>query len=388
MSRDAEERQAEGLVDMFLDERLRNAKEPPGVREAVSQKLADHIETIKERCGEQIGQLRSLSSTRIPDAYFSDEEEAENALQTTAAGIRTARAVEGFIAGDARAQEATYAPSLAPSARWATLAEASRVPRPATRSQALDWSLTPIPWHEKEDVWPPQGATELETTRQLTGADAEPVQVSEKPFSGWVQLGMFERQSTFATTYPEVPGRQVIITTGLEVADGPVPSETLPLFEQQPHLWLARYDRLDPGLDGEAAGTFLEDFQGPLTAMVTYRGQIGAPSRERGAGLDPFTLAPRIELAAYLDLRPEQPAVRHCLIDDQGPAIVGRLWHGFLIHDGHYTPLEPAVHGADLIIRPDLYERLEDAIGRNRIKSGITVRHYERDSRSGDLDDD
>jgi hypothetical protein len=86
---------------------------------------------------------------------------------------------------------------------------------------------------------------------------------------------------------------------------------------------------------------------------------------------------PRLELVAFLDLRPESPTVRHCLVDDQGPALVGRNWRGFLIHDGNYTPLAPAIHGTDLIIRPDLYERLEDALDKNRIQSGIAVRHFE-----------
>jgi len=60
----------------------------------------------------------------------------------------------------------------------------------------------------------------------------------------------------------------------------------------------------------------------------------------------------RLFVIAFLGLRPEMPALRHVLIDDEGPALVGRLWRGFLIHDGNYSPLEPAVHGADLILRP------------------------------------
>jgi len=112
---------------------------------------------------------------------------------------------------------------------------------------------------------------------------------------------------------------------------------------------------------------------------VNYTGQLGAPGRGRGVGLHPFTLSPRIEVVAYLGLRPEQPAVRHYLIDDHGPAIVTRLWRSSLIHDGNYTPLEPAIHGADLIIRPDLFARLSDAIGARRIQAGIVVRHYDGD---------
>lgn len=384
MSRD-QKRQARGLVELFLDERLRNANEPPGVREAVIDKVADNLETIQTRCGEQIGQLRSPSSTRIPDAYFNDEEETENALQQAGAGIRTALATEGLLAGDARAQESTYSRVLAPSARWATLAEASRVPRPSTRHPKLLWSLTPVAWHEKEGAWPPPDAIALQTTGQLSSGDVQPVSVTERPFNDWVQLAMFEHQRTFATRYPEAPRRQVIIATGLEVTDGPPPVDSFPLSEHRPNLWVARHDRLDPGRTDVVAAAMLDDFQGPLAAMVSYRGQLGAPRHHRGAGLHPFALSPRKEIAAYLRLRPEQPAVRHYLVDDQGPALVGRLWRGFLIHDGHYTPLEPAVHGADLIIRPDLYQRVSDAVGIERLRTGISVHHYEGDE--NDLDD-
>jgi hypothetical protein len=370
-----DQRQTEGLVKIFLDDRLRGAQDPPGVRDAVASKIAPQLKAVQDRCGEQISQLRSPSSRRIPDAYFHDEEVLENALQEAVAGIRSAHAAAGWIAPDARVQEATYASALAPSARWATLAEASRVPRPTTRHRTLNSTLTPIAWHEKDTGWPPQAAIDLANTRQLAGSD--PIRVTERPYIDWVQLGLFEHQQTFATRFPNEPGRQLIIATGVEVTDRPAPPDTLPLGQYPPHLWLARYNRLAPNLTDEAVRTVLNNFQGPLTAMVSYEDEMRAPGRDRGAGLHPAALSPRIEVVAYLGLRPEQPAIRHHLIDDQGPAIVGRLWHGFLVHDGNYTPLEPAIHGADLIIRPDLYDRLVHLFGGHRLHTGVAVSHSE-----------
>jgi hypothetical protein len=52
-----------------------------------------------------------------------------------------------------------------------------------------------------------------------------------------------------------------------------------------------------------------------------------------------------------------------------GAALVGRVWRGFLIHDGNYSPLEPAVHAADLVLRPDLYDNLEPIISQDRLSS-------------------
>ncbi|MGL3804612.1 hypothetical protein ACSYDW_00785 [Paeniglutamicibacter sp. R2-26] len=386
MTRNKPRGQVEGLVRLFLNDRLADANEPPGVREAVIQNLVDRVESIKQRSSEQIGQLRSPSSRSIPEAYFNDEEEMENAIQWAAAGIRAASARAGFLTADARRFEAGYAFSLAPSARWALLEESSRVPRPATRHHLLTRSLTPIPWQDNEDEWPPPTAVELERTRSLTGQDAGPIRVAEKPYNDWVQIGMFERQATLASTYPKQPRRQLLITTGLEVSDAPISIDSMPLATYPPNIWLAPYDQLLPSVDRASAAEIFEDLQGPLTAIADYQGQQGAPHSNRGVGLHPFTLVPRLELVAFLDLRPESPTVRHCLVDGEGPALVGRNWRGFLIHDGSYTPLTPAVHGGDLIIRPDLYERLEAALDRNHIQFGITVRHFEGED--NDMEDD
>lgn len=388
MTWDTPEKRADGLVEMFLGERLRDSSEPPGIRDAVVNVLVDQVEDIQKRSVEQISQLRSPSSRRIPDAYFNDEEEPENALQTVGAGIRTAFASAGQMAANARAQEVRYARFLAPSAYWATLGEASRVPRPDSRHQVLGWSCTPIPWHEESEVWPPDGAVDLESTRQLLDAAGEPVRITEKPYEGWVQLALFERQGTLATTYPETPARTILVATGLEVTDDPVPEASLPFFEYPPQIWMATYNRLVPELHAEMAAVSLGSLQGPLAAVVTYAGQLGAPSPDRGAGLHWHALAPRLEIAALLDLRPEEPAIRHTLVDDHGLALVGRIWRGFLVHDGNYTPLEPSVEGTDLIIRPDLYDQLEAAIGKERIRLGITVRHYEVNAHASDAVND
>ena len=370
------EQRAEGLVDMFLDDRLQDANEPPGLRKAVIDGIAGRVDDIEEREAQQIRHLSSPSSRRIPDAYLADEEVIENELQTAAAGIRTARALEGVLS-DPRKFEYRLAQRLAPSARWSLRGEASRVPRPPTRASVLDWSLAPIPWVENETGWPPAGAVALDGVRQLTGAEGEPPRVAEEPYAGWVQLGMIERQRTLAERYPAIPARQVLIASGLETCDALPPANSWPLSGGPPYAWAVAYDHLVAGLDADQARTALETTRGPLAAIIDYERQPGAPARDRGTGLHPFALVPRLEIIALLALRPETPPLRHVLIDDNGPALVGRLWRGFLIHDGNYSPLEPAVHGSDLILRPDLYAILESTVGKDRLSLGVTVSHSE-----------
>lgn len=370
------EERAEGLVTLFLDDRLEDANEPPGLREAIVDRLVGQVDDIGKRFGEQIDHLRSSWARRMPDAYLADEEFVENELQMGAAGIRTARALEGVLS-DPRRFEQTLAQRLAPNARWALRSEASRVPRPPTRASVLDWSLTPIPWVDDDAEWPPAGAVALADVRQLTGADGGPARVSEEPYKGWVQLGMFERQATLANRHPDIAARQILVATGLEACDGPPPVNSMPLSRAAPDPWAVCCDDLAPGLDAERARTALGSTRGPLAALVDYEGQPGAPAHDRGVGLQRFTLVPRIEVVALLGLRPETPALRHVLVDDSGAAIVGRQWRGFLVHDGSYSPLEPAVHGADLILRPDLYEILVTTVGKDRLSLGVTVSHSE-----------
>ncbi|RZU11407.1 hypothetical protein EV645_6575 [Kribbella rubisoli] len=95
---------------------------------------------------------------------------------------------------------------------------------------------------------------------------------------------------------------------------------------------------------------------------------------------------PRLDVIALLGLRPETPALRHVLIDDNGPALVGRQWRGFLVHDGSYSPLEPAIHGAHLLLRPDLYDILENVVGKDRLSLGLTVSHVEQESSPDELE--
>ena len=141
------EERAKGLVNLLLDDRLKGANQPPGLREAIVDRLVGKVDDIGKRFGEQVDHLRSPSAQRIPDAYLADEEVVENELQAAAAGIRTARALEGVLS-DPRQFEVHLSRRLAPNARWALLSEASRVPRPPTRASVLNWSLTPIPWVE------------------------------------------------------------------------------------------------------------------------------------------------------------------------------------------------------------------------------------------------
>lgn len=119
--------------------------------------------------------------------------------------------------------------------------------------------------------------------------------------------------------------------------------------------WAVPYDRLLRGPRRGHRRARPEQYPRAAGGHCLLQRSERRPNRDRGAGLQPFPpLVPRLEIVALLGLRPEVPAVRHffCPIDSQGPALAGRLWRGFLIHDGNHSALEPAVHGALIIRNP------------------------------------
>ena len=369
----ASESQGDSLVDQFLGQRLEDAGEPAGLRGTVAAQVALHIDQINDRGRQQVRQLKSSSSRRPADAYYADEEIAEDELQSAAASIRTALAISGELV-EPIPFERSVSGSLASTAAWAIRSEASRVPRPPTRVSVLEWSLVPIPWVEDTDsTWPSEDAVALANTRELTDNDAEPARVKEPPYENWVQIALLERQRTFASKYPPLPARQILLSTGLEICDGPAPDGSMPLSETAPDLWVHHYHELAPLLDVAHAGKALRSSTGPLASLLRFTDQPGNPHRHRGPGLPPFLLGPRIELVALLELRPETPVLRLALVDDHGPALVCRQWRSFPIHDGDYEPLEPGLHGADLVLRPDLYEIVRAAIGADRLKIGLAL---------------
>jgi hypothetical protein len=360
---------AERLVAEFLDQRL---GEMSGLHAAVVDRTAARMEEIGRQVGLQLEYLRSTSSRRIPDAYLADEAEIENELQASAGGMRAAVAIDGTISAPLQF-ERRLARHLTSSAMWALLGQASRIPRPTTRAAELSWSIPVVPWLDDDTAWPPVETEVLVREGQFTGEDRRPPRVAEGPCQGWVQLGLIERQRTLATRYPNVrPARELLIVTGAAIG-GPGPEGNLPLSGARPRVWTEDGRRRRHADDAELLRSALAADRGPLAALVSHGKEPRSAAAERGAGLPLFTLAPDLLIATLFGLRPGAGEIRHVLVDDDGPAIVGRCWHGGLIHGGDYETLIPAVHGADVLIRPDLYEALENIVGRDRISLEVFV---------------
>ncbi|MFJ9154297.1 hypothetical protein ACIRP7_41100 [Streptomyces sp. NPDC102270] len=383
------------LVDRYLGARIDAAGPAPGLREAVIDLVAaavpGHIEPLMRT---QLDLLTHPNSDLFPDAYLADRAAAEDALQKAAAGLRTALAQAGHLV-NAQAFERGTATRLRDDSRPALRAELARVPRPLTRPEALEWSLDPAPWfsdsHQEQEPWPPLGLTSLAGLRSLPEGARAFARVDDGPHADWVQIGLIERQRTPARRYPDQPARRVLIVVGLETAAGDPPPGTLPVSQAPWQLWTRPLQRLAPALTRSgAAAEHISTTDQPLVALTDASAtpMVDSPPRRSGPGLPPYVLAPAASVVAALGLQPTDGICGFSLSDTAGEALICRQWRGHLVHDGSFQPLLPVVAGADLLIRPDLFERLHSTIGPSRCQAGINVRHMTAPQTDGFPDDE
>ncbi|MFF2367836.1 hypothetical protein ACFVU0_34690 [Streptomyces sp. NPDC058122] len=373
---------ASHLVDYCLGARI-DAVNAPGLRETVIELVTAAIpDRVEPMMRMQLDLLRHPSSDRLPDAYLADQAGAEDALQNAAAGLRTALAQAGHLV-NALAFERNAAALLGDDSRPALRAELARIPRPLTRPGILGWSLDPAPWFsdsrkDQDESWPPPGLASVADLRSLPHGAPALARVDDGPHTGWVQIGLIERQLTPARRYPDQPARQVLIIVGFETADGDPPPGKLPLSQAAWQLWTRPLRLLAPALArAEKAAEHLRTTGQPLVALTDAGAttMVDAPPRRSGPGLPPYVLAPVQGVVAALGLEPTSGICGFSLSDPAGEALICRQWRGHLVDDGAFEPFLPVVAGADLIIRPDLFTRLHDIIGPTRCHAGVHVRH-------------
>ncbi|MGV9270267.1 hypothetical protein ACWDRR_37130 [Kitasatospora sp. NPDC003701] len=372
---------ATNLVDHYLGVRLDAAGSPAGLREAVIDLVTDaFVENIEPLMSAQLDMLTNRRS-QMPDAYLADQAAAEDALQQAAAGLRAVLAQKGHL-GNAQAFERGAAARLCDDPQTALRAELARIPRPPTRPEALRWTLDPAPWfsdsQQDQQPWPPPGLASVAGLRSMPqNASAFP-RVTDGPHTGWVQIGLVERQRTPARRHPDQPARQMCLVVGLEASDDGPPPGTLPISQLPWRLWTIPWRRLALGLAStEAAAEHLRARDQPLVGLTDAGStpMVGTPRPRRGPGVPPYILAPVAPVIAALDLAPTDGICGFSLSDETGEALIFRQWRGHLVHDGNYEPLLPAITGADIIIRPDLFTRLCDIIGPSRCRAGINIDH-------------
>jgi hypothetical protein len=360
---------AASLVDEHLAERLRRAGDPAGLRDAVSSQVARGMDALRESMGRQFDHLDVRSGSRLPDAYLLDEAAVENAVQDMASGYRTTLATLGHLV-EPRPFERDLSQRLTPSTTWTVRCQASRVPRPDTRPRILDWTDAPAPWVDADaPEWPPGAAATLVDGMRLR--PDELARVATGPYSGWIQIALIERQASLRKQYPSVPSRQLILAIGLEVAATESEPGTWPMFSGAGDVW-SLMDEEIPDEDVRVAADRLQHLSMPLVGLIRRSADPDFGGHHSGPGVHPFVLVPSREVAALLRLRAAAPRLRLQLVDGDGPGLVCRQWSGYPMHDGGYGVQFPAIEGADLLLRPDLFTVVEDIAGHG-LTAGLCV---------------
>ncbi|MGX1886584.1 hypothetical protein [Streptomyces sp. NPDC055287] len=204
--------------------------------------------------------------------------------------------------------------------------------------------------------------------------------VPNGPHTGWVQIGLIERQHTPARRYPKEPARQIQIVVGMEASAADAPAGSLPVCRAPWQLWTRplRHRAMAASFVGvKAAGQLIMATDQPLVALTdaSNTSLVDAPLPSQGLGLPHYVLAPTAPVVALLGLEPTAGICGFSLSDARGEALIGRQWHGHLVHDGNYKPLLPAIEGADLLIRPDLFTLLHNTISAARCRVGLSAFH-------------
>ena len=367
-------------VQEFLADRLAASGQPPGIREATIDLVTEAFAegSVDRLAREQYEQLLHPRSTTEPDAYLAHEAAIENALQLAAAGMRTASAQNGLLLDPVPFERAltgflTDDPSLA------LRAELSRIPRPTTRPESLQWSLEPAPWASDRDdngLWPPEAVQAAASQRRLPHGPAALARIDSGPHANWVQIALIEQHTTPAHHYPQTPRRETVVILGIEVNDREPPLASMPLGSADWQLWTTSRP---PDVPASQIAAQLAEVEAPLAACAD-NGRGSMWLRRTGPGAPPFALVPIPPLIIAFDLKPTSGVCGLSLSDATGPALISRHWRGHPVHDGNYQPLFPSVEGTDLIMRPDLFSHLIKLTGETRAHAGIAVGYQPDDT--------
>lgn len=248
---------------------------------------------------------------QMPQAIFAIEKAAVRALGEVAGGGRHALASQGFLVREPDAWEGGLARRIYGSALPAIGIESARVPFCALPSRYLRSDRT---------AWERFRAGKV-TADVSEWHDAPVVDGYDGFFSGWRTLGVLETRATTQMPEDVVEVRYVLGGLGRAVSAGQ--TDVVRLF-----------------LDGHALVGFSRETLGRLWYIDALRGEILEP--------DPW-------LGRAFGLRPCRDR-SWCLYDADGCALAWRIWRSASSARGRV--FVPEYWGMDLVLRPDLFDRL------------------------------
>ena len=298
----------------------------PMLRGIVSRLAAIDLENEEkqERWDHQKRGLKAVNSRRIPNAVVWFVEIVEDALQRAAGEGRMNLANRGRVVSDPAAWESALADLLLNDPCLPLASEWCREPRP---------SQLPAP------------ARTTGTTRTDPGGSTPCV--SGGPFDGWRIVASAEEQYDPSTASRESFSKNLVLCAVERRKSGEKSGLEWPPFGIcSPEVWGVSF--AGQWTDGEALP------EGPLIGAGIGREQLGDVIE--GLGVPLPVLVPAPPVLASLGLRPGEEPLR--LRDDGGLALVLRTWRSHY-EGGEYELARPRFSGSQILMRPDVFRRLE-----------------------------
>jgi len=247
-----------------------------------------------------------------------------------AAGARVILAQENGIVSNPQEFEKELAEVLIDSPELPLRVAASRIPRPKLHA-----------------------TLEAENT-----SVALPV-VEQGPYKGWRILGAYEQRIIPGDRYKNSVGQSTRIMGGAEIptASG-FHNHPIPFGLGAASLWLASR------AEGLPTVVTYNNLAGPLVGV-----EADTVPTYFGLGIPQMLLAPHTVVVRLLGLKPGPILDGLTLLDEKGQkAIVARTWRTKFVRGDDFGPAYPLIKGMDVLIRPDLLERLEKKFNPNTIR--------------------
>lgn len=353
------------LMDTSRVRITRAEKSLPRLRSAVTAELVRALgtERYEHRFRNQLESLASRAEFHWPDAFIAPYETAEEVLQRVAGAGRAARALAGNIIADPVVWEFNLARVLLNDPRVPLEFEAIRIPRPDL----------PLPPGHGDAIWHQviSSASNLETeiAPKLMSAvhDGDRIAVtivledetkiptiSEGLYKAWRAIACLENR--ISSPQSNWPAKETVTVTRYAAIE---------LRRSHDHAGL----KMPPIGNGDLRVWFLIppsdipvqslDHTGPL--IVTNTDNVATVDGMHGLGYSCMPLVPSYALLQKLGLRPGKRLFE--LVDERGDVgLTARSWRtNYVVSD--YEMDWPTLCGTDLIVRPDIFDRIVAVCG-------------------------
>jgi hypothetical protein len=359
-------RMLRGAIRAAAGSRLSSAEAVlPGITAAVAERMDRVFDdtAVRKRLDSQLDAFADRTRKRWPDAFIAHDEMVESAIQAIAAAGRSAALAHADVLSDPVGFEDYLASLLLNDPMLPILIEKLRQPRP----------LIPAPPGLHDAIWSEVRASDRNVIADAADVDdeeedqelvsrtvsVEPAgsiwHIESGPFRGWKWLATMERRLIESSDWQET---EELLSRRLRVAEIRSSANTNsldapPVAAGDIEMWFA-----DP-IDADASAIWRHDR--PLVGLDRELEAVG--DSRSGLGVPPALLTPTSGLIAALGLRPAEPFV---LEDDIGVALALVTWRAEYDRGDRYLA-RPRLTGCGIAIRPDLYNRIAEGVGANRL---------------------